>query len=146
MTLAKHSENFLPGLFDRFFGKDLMDWNWHNFSGPDASLPAVNVKETDDEYLIEVAAPGMEKKDFKINFQNDVLTISAEREEKKDEEEESFTRREFNYQSFQRCFTVPETDVENDKISARYEDGVLNIKLPKREESKPRPAKEIKVG
>src|SRR6056297_2898910 len=69
MTLAKHSENFLPGLFDRFFGKDLMDWNWHNFSGPDASLPAANVKETDEEYLIEVAAPGMEKKDFTINFQ-----------------------------------------------------------------------------
>jgi HSP20 family protein len=146
MTLAKRSENYLPSFFGRSFGNDLMDWNLTNFTSPDASLPAVNVKETDNDYFIEVAAPGMEKKDFKINFQNNVLTISAEKEEKKDEKDEDFTRREFNFQSFQRSFNVPATDVESDKISANYDDGVLNIKLPKREEAKPKPAKKIKVG
>lgn len=146
MTLAKRSENFLPSFFDRFLGPDLMDWNTRNFTGPNNSLPAVNVKETGDDYFIEVAAPGMNKKDFKINFQNNVLTISSEKQEEKQEKEEDYTRREFCYRSFQRSFTVPASDVDSEKISANYADGILSIKLPKREEVKPKPAREIKIG
>jgi len=112
----------------------------------DKTLPAVNVKETDDNYIIEVAAPGMEKKDFKINLQNNVLTISSEKEEKKSKKKGDYTRREFNYESFQRCFTVRESEVDSDKIKADYADGVLSIKLPKKEEIKPKPAREIKIG
>lgn len=146
MTLARRSENFLPSLFDRFFNSDLMDWNLTNFSSTNTTLPAVNVKETDDDYILEVAAPGMSKKDFKINFQNNVLTISSEKQEEKDEKEDSYTRREFCYQSFQRSFTVPHNDVDSEKISAAYADGILSVKLPKREEIKPKPAREIKIS
>ena len=146
MTLARTTENFLPTFFDRFFGNDLMDWNTSNFSSTNTSLPAVNVKETDDDYFIEVAAPGMSKKDFKVNFQNNVLTISSEKKDEKEEKDDSYTRREFSYQSFQRSFTVPGNDVDSEKISANYSDGILKIKLPKREEVKPKPAREIKIS
>ncbi len=145
MTLARRSEHSLPSFFDRFFNSDLMDWNLTNFSGPNATLPAVNVKETDDDYILEVAAPGMSKKDFRINFQNNVLTISSEKQVEKSEEDDNYTRREFSYQSFQRSFTVPHHDVDSEKINASYADGILKVKLPKREEVKPKPAKEIKI-
>jgi HSP20 family protein len=146
MSLVKRSESFLPSFFDRFFNSDLMDWNLTNFSGPNATLPAVNVKETDDEYILEVAAPGMNKKDFKINFQNNVLSISSESQQEEKEEKENYTRREFSYQSFQRSFTVPHNDVDSDKISASYAEGILHVNLPKREEVKPKPAREIKIS
>ena len=123
-----------------------MDWNLTNFSSTNTTLPAVNVRETDDDYILEVAAPGMSKKDFTINFQNNVLTISSEKKEEKNEKDDGYTRREFCYQSFQRSFTVPHNDVESNKISATYSDGILSVKLPKREEVKPKPAREIKIS
>jgi HSP20 family protein len=146
MTLARRNENYFPSFIDRFFNNELMDWSTSNFSRTNTSLPAVNVKETDDDYFIEVAAPGMTKKDFSINFQNNILTISSEKQEEKKDEDDNYTRREFSYQSFQRSFTVPGNDVDSDKISASYNDGILNIKLPKREEVKPKPAREIKIS
>jgi HSP20 family protein len=146
MALARRNEGYFPSFIDRFFNNDLMDWGTSNFSSTNTSLPAVNVKETDDDYFIEVAAPGMSKKDFNVNFQNNVLTISSEKKDEKEEEEDSYTRKEFSYQSFQRSFTVPGNDVDSDKISASYENGILNIKLPKREEVKPKPAREIRIS
>jgi HSP20 family protein len=146
MTLARRNEGYFPSFIDRFLNNDLMDWNQTNFSGTNTSLPAVNVKETDDDYFIEVAAPGMSKKEFNVNFQNNVLTISSEKQDEKEEKDDSYTRREFSYQSFQRSFTVPGNDVDSDKISASYENGILKIKLPKREEVKPKPAREIKIS
>lgn len=146
MTLAKRNEGYFPSFIDRFFNNELMDWGTSNFSSTNTSLPAVNVKETDDDYFIEVAAPGMSKKDFNVNFQNNVLTISSEKKDEKEEKDDSYTRKEFSYQSFQRSFTVPGNDVDSDKISASYENGILNIKLPKREEVKPKPAREIKIS
>ena len=146
MTLARRTENFLPSLFDRFFNSDLMDWNLTNFSSTNTTLPAVNVKETDDDYILEVAAPGMSKKDFKVNFQNNVLTVSSEKQEEKDENDDNYTRREFCYQSFQRSFTVSQQNVDTDKITASYADGILSVKIPKREEVKPKPAREIKIS
>ena len=144
--LAKRSENYFPSIFDRFFNNDLMDWNFSNFSSTDTSLPAVNVKETDNEFNIEVAVPGMTKKDFNIHFHNNVLTISSEKKNEKKEEKEKYSRREFSYQSFQRSFTVAENAVDSDKIAAKYADGILTITLPKREEVKPKPLKEIKIS
>ena len=123
-----------------------MDWNLSNFSSTNTSLPAVNVKETDDEFNIEVAAPGMTKKDFNIHFHNNVLTISSEKEDEKKEENGKYSRREFSYQSFQRSFTVAENTVDSDKITAKYTDGILTITLPKREEVRPKPLKEIKIS
>ena len=144
--LARRNENYLPSFFERFLNNDLTDWNLTNFSGTNTSLPAVNVKETNDEFIIELAAPGMEKKDFKINFKNNVITISSEREDKKEEKKDNYTRREFSYQSFQRAFTVPENAILSDKIEATYNNGILEIKLPKREEVKPQPEREIKIS
>lgn len=144
--LARRNENYLPSFFERFLNNDLTDWNLTNFSGTNTSLPAVNVKETNDEFVIELAAPGMEKKDFKINFKNNVITISSEREDKKEEKKDNYTRREFSYQSFQRAFTVPENAILSDKIEATYNNGILEIKLPKREEVKPQPEREIKIS
>lgn len=144
--LARRNENYLPSFFERFLNNDLSDWNLTNFSGTNTSLPAVNVKETIDEFVIELAAPGMEKKDFKINFKNNVITISSEKEDKKEEKKDNYTRREFSYQSFQRAFTVPENAILSDKIEATYNNGILEIKLPKREEVKPQPEREIKIS
>lgn len=146
MTLLKRSSNYLPTFWDNFFSRDLSDWGNTNFSSTDTTLPAVNVKETDESFEIEVAAPGMSKNDFKINMENNMLTISSEKqEERKEEEKGRFTRREFSYQSFQRSFTVPESVVDGEKISAKYADGILCISLPKREEVKPKPAREISI-
>lgn len=150
MTLARRSNNWLPSfpsLLDRFFEGDLMDWNNFNFAGENSTLPAVNVKENDNDFQIDVAAPGLKKGDFKLNYDNGRLTISSE---KRDEHEEKdggqVTRKEFSYQSFQRSFSIPENVVNADKISAKYEDGILHVKLPKRDEAKPKPAKEIKIS
>ena len=104
--LAKRNENYLPSFFDRFLNNELMDWGNANYSSTNTSLPAVNVKETNDDFVIELAAPGMEKNDFKINFKNNVLTISSEKKNESEEKKENYTRKEFSYQSFQRSFTV----------------------------------------
>jgi HSP20 family protein len=96
--------------------------------------------------MIEVAAPGMTKDDFKVNYENGRLTISSERQNEKKDEGDSYTRREFSYQSFQRSFNVPENIVSGEKIAANYKEGILTISLPKRDEVKPKPAREIKIS
>jgi HSP20 family protein len=150
MTLAKFSNNWFPStpsLFDGFFDGEMMDWNRRNFSSTNSTLPAVNVKENTNAFMIEVAAPGMKKDNFRVDYENGRLTISSELKNKKEEKEgETVTRREFSYQSFQRSFTVTEDVVNAEKISANYNDGILLITLPKREEVKPKPAKQIKIS
>jgi HSP20 family protein len=146
MTLSRRTESAFPSLFDKIFNGDLMDWGMTNFSSPNSTLPAVNVRETKDDYIIELAAPGMKKNDFKIQFQNSVLIISSEKQDEKNDTDNNFTRREFSYQSFQRSFTVPHQNVDSDKINASYSDGILHVKLPKREEVKPKPVREIKIS
>ncbi len=150
MTLPRLFNNdytSFPSLLDKFFEGNLMDWNTKNFAESNSTLPAVNVKENDDEYVIDVAAPGLSKDDFKLNYDNGRLTISSEKKEEKEEKEgEVVTRKEFSYQSFQRSFTVPESVINTEKISAKYNNGILQVTLPKREEIKPKPAKEIKIS
>jgi HSP20 family protein len=136
-----------PSFLDKFFEGNLMDWNNWNYADTNSTLPAVNVSENQDEYKIDVAAPGMTKGDFKLNYDNGRLTISSEKKDEKEEKGgETVTRREFSYQSFQRSFTVPETVVNAEKISAKYDNGILHVTLPKREEVKPKPIKEIKIS
>jgi HSP20 family protein len=148
MTLLKKSDYrpLFPSVLDNLFSRDLMDWTNSNYSLTNTTLPAVNIKETEDEYQIEVAAPGMSKKDFKVSLDNNQLTISSEKKEEKEENEDKYSRREFSYQSFQRSFSLQQGLVDSDKISAKYNDGVLYITLPKREEMKPKPAKEIQIA
>ncbi|MEX0988504.1 MAG: Hsp20/alpha crystallin family protein [Bacteroidales bacterium] len=150
MTLARLSNNWtptFPSMLDKFLEGDLMDWGNSNFAGSNSTLPAVNIKEDENEYMIEVAAPGMKKDDFKVHFDNGRLMISSEKKNEVEQKNgESITRREFSYKSFQRSFNVSEHVVDSDKIKASYVDGILNIRLPKKEEVKPKPAKEIKIS
>ncbi len=148
MTLSKISDRVfptIPSFFDNFFTRDLMDWNNSNFSGKNNTLPAVNIKENEVDFQIEVAAPGLAKENFKVNLDRNLLTISSELNQEKEEHEGKYSRREFSYQSFQRSFTLPEATVDGEKISARYVDGILHVTLPKREEIKPKPAREIEI-
>ncbi|SDG61672.1 Hsp20/alpha crystallin family protein [Psychroflexus sediminis] len=129
-------------LFDRLFNNDMFN---RDYSETNTTLPSVNIKENEDKFGVEVAVPGFDKKDFKIELNNNELTISSEKKEEHEKEEgERYTRREFSYQSFRRSFTLPNT-VDGDKISAQYKNGVLYVDIPKREEAKPKPAREISI-
>jgi HSP20 family protein len=108
------------------------------------SLPATNISETDDDIVIEVAAPGMEKKDFKVEIQNDMLRIAYEKQTKDEQNNRNDWRREFNYESFDRSFTLPAM-AESEKVEATYQDGILKITVPKKEEARKKPAKTIDV-
>lgn len=114
-----------------------------------SKLPAVNIKEDDTSFRLELAVPGRKKDDFKIEIDNDLLTISTESKNEISKENEvdkvKYTRKEFSYTSFKRSFTLPET-VNADKIQAVYEDGILSFNLPKKEESLPKPKRLIELG
>jgi len=104
----------------------------------------VNITENKDHYQVSLAVPGMKKDDFKINVDGNILTISSEKEEKKEEKDKKFTRKEYSYTSFCRSFTLPD-EVNKEKIDAGYENGVLNIMLPFNESAKKMSAKKIAV-
>ncbi len=142
--LTNSFSNNLPAFFNNFFNDDMLDWTNSNYSDTNTTLPRVNIKETDDEFFIELAAPGMKKEDFNINYENDKLCISSEA--KKSDDNEKYTRHEFSYQAFKRTFGVSHKLVDSEKINAKYEDGILCISLPKREEVKPKPAKKIAIA
>ena len=140
-TLVK--TQFAPKHFNGFFGKDLFNELYNPvFSG---SVPAVNVIESTDGFKIEVAAPGLQKSDFKLNLEKNQLTISAQNEQKEEETEGKYTRQEFKYSSFQRTFTLPNS-IDGERIVANYADGILSVTLPKREEAKEKPAREIEIA
>lgn len=166
MTLVKWAkdEDLFPSFFDDFFGRDLL-----RGVARGTSTPAVNISETDDSYLVEVAAPGLAREDFRVNLDNHLLTISAE---KKDEfssdgdgnssnangngnnsngnghtahRNRTITRKEFSFTSFQRSFTLPEA-VDPNQIQATYTNGILTLTLPKREEARKQPPREIPIN
>jgi HSP20 family protein len=141
--LARLGER-MPSLFEDFY----KPWNeWFDnagFFGRVMNLPAVNIVEQKNEYLVSLAAPGLKKDDFKIDVNGNMLTISSEKEESKEEKDKKFTRKEYSYSSFSRSFTLPE-EINQEKIEAKYEDGVLKISLPRRDEVKKTSAKQIAV-
>lgn len=145
MALMRRSGFFpsIPSLFDDFWTKDLFDVS--DFSSTGTTIPAVNIKETNDNFTVEVAAPGMKKDDFHVELDNDMLIISSEKKDEMEDKGGDYTRREFSYQSFRRSFTLPNT-VEADKIKAKYDDGVLNLVIPKKEEAKKKPARQISIS
>jgi HSP20 family protein len=148
MTLVRWNSNGnsnLPAfsnLLENFFGRDVTDFVGRDFA---SSVPAVNVVEMAEAFKVEVAAPGLKKENFQINFHNNVLTISSKTEHSNEETKGKYARKEFGYTSFQRSFTVPNT-VDAEKIAANYTDGILNVYLPKREESKEKPARQINIS
>jgi len=141
--------NLLPTV-SKFFDDDwnsLFNWSNRNFTNNQTTLPSVNIRETADEYLVEVAAPGMKKEDFQIELDNNALVIKNEvKQESESEEGEVFTRKEFSYQSFQRSFNLNSRVVDDNNIKATYQDGILRLNLPKKEEAKKKPARQIKIS
>lgn len=141
--LMKSAERW-PVLFDDFF----KPWNeWFDngyFPSRLSTMPAVNITENNGTYELSLAVPGMKKDDFKIDIDGDILTISSEKEETKEEKEKKFTRKEYNYTAFSRSFTLP-SQVNKDKIDALYENGVLKLSLPVKEEVKKNSSKQIAV-
>jgi HSP20 family protein len=143
MTLLKSNGNLIPFGMDNFFVDDFFNNQWLE-KKLKHTLPAVNIKENKNEFKIEFASPGFTKKDFKIDLDQDVLTVSAEKDNEVIEEKEDYTRKEFSYNSFSRSFTLPKT-VNAEKIDAKYNDGILKLSIPKKESTKLLPKKEIKV-
>ena len=111
---------------------------------PKQFVPAVNISEKEDSFSLEMRIPGFKKEDVQIELDNDLLTIASEVAETKEEDSEQFTRKEFRKQSFKRSFNLPES-VHQDKISASYENGILNISLPKKDEALPQPKRLISL-
>ena len=140
MNLIRKQPPFFPSLIDDFINTD---WNLKvpSFSG---TVPAVNIKELDSQFEIELAVPGMNKDDFEIEVEDGVLSISSTQEEEQVNEKGKFKRREFSYSSFRRSFTLPDS-VDPTKIDATYKEGVLLVLLPKHKEAQPQPKKLIKI-
>jgi len=150
MNLIKRNVGQAPALhrmfFDDILGRDFFNWENNNFSTTSTTLPSVNIKETEDNYEVEVAAPGLDKNDFKITLDGNLLNISSVKEHEQTTGDENYSRREFSYQSFQRSFELPKNVVDEDKINARYENGLLLLSIPKREEAKQRPPRMIEIS
>ncbi len=150
MTVLKRNGsllNPLPMLFDDFVNRDLFNWGNLNFSDTNTTIPAVNIKETAGHYEVEVAAPGMTKKDFTVELDGNTLSISSEKSDQKSlKEDERYSRKEFSYQSFQRSFTLQKDVVDIDNIEARYENGLLQLLIPKKEEAKQKPPRLIQIS
>jgi HSP20 family protein len=149
MNPAKRNGNRFPvfsPLFDDFFGRELFNWGNNNYSSTSTTMPSVNIRETDHNYEVEVAAPGMDKKDFKITLDGNLLTISSSKQQSSEEINDRYTRREFSYQSFRRSFELPKDVVDEDKINARYENGLLYLSIPKKEEAKQKTPKLIEIS
>ena len=145
MTLVRRINNQMPDLnyfFGNMFDRDLL---FAPVAGRKYSEPSVNVKETETEYQIEVAVPGLKKENFNIKVENSVLTISYDQKEEKEDKVKDYTRCEFTYSSFQRSFSIPKDEVDDSKTEALYKDGVLHVTLHKREEVKPKPARVIEI-
>jgi HSP20 family protein len=151
MVLARTNDRLMssipsvPSFFENLFSRDWSDWNNLNFAGVNSTLPACNIIEEDDHYMIEVAAPGLSRKDFKVSIVNNQLLVSCEKSILREENLSKYSRHEFAYETFQRAFSLPEGQVIGDKISARYTDGILYITVPKREEVKSKAPKEIMI-
>jgi len=139
MNLIRKQAPFIPSLIDDFINQD---WNLKTPSS--TTLPAVNIKDLDAQFEIELAVPGMKKSDFEIEVEDGMLSISSSMEEEQVTEKGKFTRREFSYNSFKRTFAIPES-VDPSNIEAQYSDGVLQLRLPKRKEALPQPKKLIKI-
>ncbi|MDC6367432.1 MULTISPECIES: Hsp20/alpha crystallin family protein [Flavobacteriaceae] len=141
MSLVKRNKLFFPSMINDFMGPDWFGGidNWNK------PLPAVNIKDNKENFELELAVPGLKRDDFTVEVDNDILTISSETKSENEETKENYTRREFFHTSFKRAFTLPES-VDGSKIDAKYEDGILRVFLPKREEALPKPKRLISIG
>jgi len=150
-TLTKRNVDVFPSLVSDFFRTSpfmtgMFDVDMDLLPARlGVTVPSANFTEIEKEYTIELAAPGLSKKDFTIEMENDLLTISAEKEEEKNEKENGFTKKEYSFNTFSRSFTLPE-NAKSEKIDAKYENGILTINVPKKELTPQKPRKEIPVS
>lgn len=140
MSLVKRNNLFFPSLINDLVGSDWLGGTekWST------AVPAVNIKDTEKTFELELAVPGLKKDDFTVEVDHDVLTISSEMQSENEETQEKYTRKEFSYTSFKRSFTLPET-VDGAKIDAKYQDGILKVTLPKKQEALPKPKRVISI-
>jgi HSP20 family protein len=147
LTKSKRGNgNLFPSLrddffFNRFLTPRVFDDLW---GGRIVDVPPANIRESDKDFKVELSAPGFKKEDFKIDVDDSTLTVSSEKEEKTKEDEKNFRRREFSYSSFSRSFQLPE-NIDENNISAKYDNGVLELTVPKKEIRAPKPSKHITV-
>lgn len=140
--LARINRSYVPAYWDDFFNDKF--FNQLKNTGSGESRPAVNISEDDKGYTIELAVPGVAKDKFSLEIENDVLTLSSEQNEIKDEQKQNYLRREFNYQSFKRSFELPET-IDQEQINASINAGILTLSLPKKEEEIQKAPRQIEV-
>ena len=135
-TRSLTRQSAMPAIFEDFF-KPWSQWFGDDggLTGRASNIPAVNIRENGDHYTVTLAAPGLTKDDIEINVENNMLTISSEKEALEESKEEKYTRKEYSYNSFSRSFTLPD-DIKQEAIDARYENGELKITLPRKEEAK----------
>ncbi|HUX97448.1 MAG TPA: Hsp20/alpha crystallin family protein [Bacteroidales bacterium] len=134
-------KSFRPFYMPNFFDDDFLPV-LHNRT---SSMPAVNIKEDEKHFVLDLAIPGMDKKDLNIDINEDVLTISSESKDETTNESDGYKKKEFNYSSFCRSFYIPE-NVNREKIEASYKDGILTVSLPKMEEEKKNLSRQIAIS
>lgn len=133
--------SYKPFLWSGLFDDDFFPL----VSNRNTSMPAVNIREDEKKFTLDLAVPGIDKKDLKIEINEDVITISSEHKEEKEETGDDFKRREFSYSSFCRSFYLPE-NVNKDKIEANYKYGILTVELPKETEEKAKLSRQVKIS
>ena len=141
MSIVKRNNALFPALMNDIFKPD---W-FGGMENMNTNVPAVNIKENEDNFELELSVPGFKKDDFNVEIDESVLTISSEVKSKNETKEDKYTRREFYFSSFKRSFTLPET-IDEAKINANYEDGILRLSLPKKEDALPKPKRLIKIA
>jgi HSP20 family protein len=141
--LARFNRGSVPGTWDDFFNDSFFDS--FNLGRRSASCPAVNIMEDEKEFRIDVAAPGLSKDDIKIDLDDDVLTVSSEQKDEKEDKSSRYMRREFSYSSFKRSFQLPDT-IDRDHIRASHDSGILTIQLPKKKEVVQKASKQIEIS
>ena len=150
MTILKRNgqlQSKVPHLFDDLFNRDVFNWGLSNYSDTNTTIPAVNIKETADHYEVQVAAPGMTKNDFSVELDGNTLIISSEKQSENDANNDfRYTAKEFSYQSFSRTFTLQKEVVDTEKMRATYENGLLNLTIPKKEEARQKGPKRIEIS
>lgn len=150
MSIIKRNRELMrgfPTFFNDPFIRDFWNWGTENTSYTGTTVPAVNIKEDANNFMVEMAAPGMNKEDFKVELDGNILTITSEKEEEHEEREgDRYSRKEFSYQAFTRTFNLPKDVVDADNIEARYDQGVLYLVIPKKEEAKQKPPRMINIA
>lgn len=150
LVISRKRNGLVPSFAEQVFGIDnffptILDFDKFLASDDSFTVPEANITEDEKNFYVELAAPGLDRKDFNVEIKNGVLNISAHKEMEKNEEKKNYRRREFSYSSFVRSFSLP-SEVLGDNVDAKYENGILRINLPKRVSASTKPVKQIKVN